>query len=132
MNVRSLTLLGLLAYSPAAASAQRNFGIVSSLQSRLRILLAQVPVDLEKRLQEVRGVGRGETRCVLQDRRHGPLEKRLCHLDPAAAEILREDLGVKRSRRAVAGFIAREDRERRIDILIEQEREERDFDRRIR
>ncbi len=60
-----------------------------------------------------------------QDFRHDPAQEPVVELDAALLERLFEDVVHKRGVRLVAGFVAREGRDRRIQRLVVQQRKER-------
>ena len=92
----------------------------------LGVLAPQLAVDRQELLQRV-AVG-FDLRTGLENGRHDAIEKPVVELDPAALERLRERQMVELRARGVARLIAGVGEHRRVDVLIEAQREERHLD----
>ena len=102
--------------------------LLGQLRDRLGVRLPQVAVDAQERRPQIVGRRREiHVRRRRGDRRNDALQKAVVDLDPAAGERLRERAMVERRRRLVAGRVAREERDRRVQVLIVEQREERDL-----
>jgi hypothetical protein len=103
-----------------------QFGRCLGREARdVRVVLApEVAVDLEEPVQQAVGVhllvGRARG-----DRGHDAGQEPIVHLDTALRERLREHHVVERCHRLIAGGITREHVDRRIQVLIPEQREER-------
>ena len=95
----------------------------------LGVLPPQLAVDDEE-LREVVALGLDLGR-AFENRRHDAIEELVVERDPALLERLRERAVVEVGARGVAGRVAREDAHRRVDVLVVEQREERDADRRV-
>src|SRR5206468_13123333 len=94
----------------------------------------ELAVDFQKRRQHVTAGRRRrdlQLRRVLENLRHDALQETVVELDLAPLERLREDLFDEAHLRLVAGLVLREDGDWRVEILIVEEREERDLKRGI-
>ena len=68
---------------------------------------------------------------AFEDRRDDAIEELVVELDAALLERLGEDAEVEVGARGVARRVAREDAHRRVGVLIVEQREERDAQRRV-
>ena len=101
------------------------------VRDRLVVHAAQLAIDREIRRQEVARIVDLELGRVLQDRRHDACEEPVVEIDRARAELLREHAEVEAAAAFVADGVAREHRDRRVQVLVPEQREERDAQRRI-
>ena len=97
---------------------------------RLVVLLPQVVVDGQKALQQIVGVDAGARR-VLRDGGNHASEETVVDLDPRFDERLRELFAVHGAGRFVGRGIAREEADRRVQVLVVAQDEERHPRRRI-
>ena len=112
-----------------AAPQQLGLGLRGERRDLLVVLLAQLAVDDQELRQVVAfrlHLGR-----AFEDGRHDAVDQLVVDVDAAALERLREHAVVEVGARRVAGLVAREEPDRRLQILIVQQREERDAQRGI-
>ena len=92
------------------------------------VLLAQLAVDGQVRLEQVGRIVDLQRRRVGQDRRHDLGEEGIVDVDAALAEHLLEHLDLDLGHRLVAGGVAGEDAHRRVQVLVVEQREEADLE----
>ena len=110
----------------------RRIGAFRDRDDPLGVGAPQVAVDLEKGREEV-GAPRvdAELGRLRQDVGDDPLQEAIVERDAALAERFRKDAVDEPDARLVARFVAREDRHRRLQVVVVREREERDLERRV-
>ena len=89
------------------------------------VLPSEIVVDLQEALHQVAGVDVGAGG-VLRDRRHDSLQEGVVDLDARLGERFRELTALDLARRLVARRVACEHGDRRVEVLIVTQREERD------